>query len=73
MKCWFCEADARGVCIVSGRAVCHEHGYKLNEFTHAKSDTGTGFSSFLKGFNVLKCKDCKIEWESWEQGKKILK
>jgi hypothetical protein len=73
MKCWFCDAEARGVCIACGRAVCHEHGYILDEFTHAKSDTSTGYASYFKAFNVLKCKDCKIEWESWEQGKKIVK
>ena len=73
MKCWFCEKDARGVCIACGRGVCHDHGYKLDQFTHAKSDTSTGFATYFKAFNVLKCQDCKIEWESWEQGKKILK
>jgi hypothetical protein len=73
MKCWFCEKDSRGVCIACGRAVCHDHGYKLDQFTHTKSDTSTGFSSSFKAFNVLKCQDCKIEWENWEQGKRILK
>ena len=48
MKCWFCEKEARGICIVCGRAVCHEHGYKLDQFTHAKSDTSTGVATYFK-------------------------
>jgi hypothetical protein len=73
MKCWFCEKEARGICIVCGRAVCHDHADKLDQFTHAKSDTCTGYASYEKGFNVLKCRECKLEWESWEQGKRVIK
>ena len=73
MKCWFCDKEARGVCIVCGRAVCHEHGYTLDQFTYAKSDTSTGVATFFKAHNVLKCKECRIEWESWEGGKRIIK
>ena len=73
MKCWFCDKEARGVCAICGRAVCHEHGYKLDQITIAKSDTSTGVATYFKAFNVLKCMDCRVEWETWEQGKKIVK
>ena len=39
----------------------------------AKSDTSTGVASFFKGNHVLKCQDCKVKWETWEKGKRILK
>jgi len=68
MKCWFCDKEARGICIVCGRAVCHEHAHQLDQFTHAKSDTSTGYATYYKAFNVLKCKDCHVGWEAWEKG-----
>ncbi|MEM5793618.1 MAG: DUF2180 family protein [Candidatus Aenigmatarchaeota archaeon] len=72
MKCWFCEKEARGTCIFCGRGVYHEHGYK-DTMTHTKSDTSTGFASYFKVENALKCMDCKPKWENWEQGKMIIK
>jgi len=56
-----------------GRAVCHEYGHKMDQFTHTKSDTSTVYASYFKAYNVLKCKDCKVEWENWEQRKRVLK
>jgi hypothetical protein len=45
----------------------------MDQFTHAKSDTSTGFATYFKAFNVLKCQDCRVEWESWEQGKRVIR
>ena len=72
MKCWFCEKEARGVCIFCGRGVCYDHAHK-DTITHAKSDTSTGYTSYFKVENALKCSDCKAKWENWEQGKMIVK
>ncbi len=72
MKCWFCDKEARGVCVFCGRGVCYDHGNK-DTIVHAKSDTSSGYSTFLKAENVLKCQDCKVKWENWEQGKMIVK
>lgn len=68
MKCWFCDKEARGVCIICGRALCHEHAYRLDEMTIAKSDTSTGYTTYYKAYNVLKCSECSIKWEVWEKG-----
>lgn len=46
MKCWFCDAEARGVCAACGRALCHDHAHKHDEMTLAKSDTSTGYASY---------------------------
>jgi hypothetical protein len=72
LKCWFCDKEARGVCIFCGRAVCYDHAHK-DTMTHAKSDTSTGYSTFFKVENALKCQECKNKWDNWEQGKMILK
>lgn len=69
MKCWFCEKEARGVCIFCGRGICYDHANK-DEIVHAKSDTSTGYTSFLKVENALKCSECKVKWESLVGGNK---
>jgi len=73
MKCWFCENEANGVCGICGRGICYEHAHILDQITLAKSDTSTGTATYYKAYNVLKCSDCRVEWETWERGKKILK
>ena len=62
MKCWFCDAEARGVCAACGRALCYDHAHKHDEMTLAKSDTSTGYSSYYNVYQALKCSDCRLAW-----------
>jgi hypothetical protein len=64
MKCWFCDAEARGACAACGRGVCHEHAHVHDELTLAKSDTSTGYASYYAVRDSLKCSDCRLEWRS---------
>jgi len=73
VKCWFCEQEARGVCAACGRALCRSHAHFQDEFTIAKSDTSTGYSTYHNVNGALKCSDCRLEWVTWEQGKRIVK
>ena len=73
MKCWFCDQEAVGVCVACGRALCKNHANIHDKFTIAKSDTSTGHSTYYNVYGALKCSECKLEWETWEKGKKILK
>jgi hypothetical protein len=65
MKCWFCEEEARGTCAACGRGVCRQHANIHDELTLTKSDTSTGYSSFLNVCGALKCSDCRLEWKSF--------
>ena len=62
MKCWFCDAEARGVCAACGRALCHDHAHKHDEMTLAKSDTSTGYASYYNVYQALKCSECRLAW-----------
>jgi len=64
MKCWFCDAEARGTCAACGRGVCDEHAQVHDELTLAKSDTSTGYASYYTVLGSLKCSDCRLEWRS---------
>lgn len=65
MKCWFCDDDARGVCAVCGRALCRHHAHFHDELTLTKSDTSTGYATYLNAYGTLKCTDCRLEWRSF--------
>ncbi len=62
MKCWFCDAEARGVCAACGRGLCYNHAHIHDDMTIAKSDTATGYTSYYSVKNSLKCEDCRLEW-----------
>jgi hypothetical protein len=64
MRCWFCDAEARGACAACGRGVCREHAQVHDELTLAKSDTSTGYTSYYAVLGPLKCRDCRLEWRS---------
>jgi hypothetical protein len=68
MKCWFCDADARGTCAACGRGLCHGHANIHDEMTLTKSDTSTGYSSYYNVLHALKCSDCRLEWKSFRPG-----
>ncbi len=68
VKCHECEAEARGVCMFCGRAVCLEHveiapfysgfGQKIKDnLWPSGSDTGVIVQ------NALKCKACEVKYQ----------
>ncbi len=65
MKCWFCDDDARGTCAVCGRGMCRKHVNVHDELTLTKSDTSTGYATYLNAYGVLKCSECRLEWRSY--------
>ncbi len=68
MKCWFCDQDARGTCAACGRGLCRDHAHKHDELTLAKTDTSTGYSTYLNVYGALKCEECRLEWKSYKPG-----
>ena len=62
MQCWFCDAEAHGVCAACGRGLCYQHAHKHDAMTMAKSDTSTGYTTYYNVLNALKCSDCRLEW-----------
>lgn len=69
MKCWFCEEEARGVCAVCGRGLCHDHTHIHDELTLAKTDTSTGNTTYYNAYGTLKCQDCRVEWKTVGPGR----
>ena len=67
MKCCFCDEEARGTC--AARGLCNRHAHFHDQMTIAKSDTSTGFASYYKVYNTLKCSDCRLEWRNFQPGR----
>ena len=72
MKCWFCGKEAVAVSL-GGKAVCREHAHVIDRVILTKSDTSTGYATYAWLHNVVLAPDEWIEWESWEQGKKVVR
>ena len=67
MLCWFLRTGSTGYlrppAVVAG--LCHKHANLHDELTLVKTDTSTGYSTYLNVYGALKCAECRLEWKSF--------